>query len=285
MIWSFTKSSYESSISPWVRRWIGGTIFDRLIMITVPGVVWATFWFWVAVATRSFSAFVFFFFIFGLMPWYFWIVDMLLDHVRTRSDLDGFTLSEDVILATRCEYLGGHPELPHGRFAYLLLEGTRDDPNLTLGFPTSDGKVGDYFSMPLLDLAAASSQKIDSVSLAGDLASSFTSEMSANIKEGAGRFLKPERLSLVVDYEGPGASRYKVELTNFFRGNEEVRNWQNYLICSKAEAVAGVKPHQPWKSLKVLPAPPAPALLQEGSIDASGNGSQRPARRSAFARR
>ncbi len=63
-------------------------------------------------------------------------------HDQQRSKQSGkpgqghkYIHSDDVIMATRCEYQGGHPQLPHGRFAYLLLEGTREDPNITIGFP------------------------------------------------------------------------------------------------------------------------------------------------------
>jgi hypothetical protein len=207
---------------------------------------------------------------------------MIIDHFHVLGDLQKYASSDDVIMATRCEYQGGHPQLPHGRFAYLLLEGTREDPNITLGFPAPPGQTPDHFTMPLLDLVSMGETSRQHDSPAGDVVMNVIGEMTMNtsLKEAAGKFLRPERVTLVVQYQGAAGRKHDVEVTNFFHGNGEIRNWRNYLICAQAEADTGVVPFGPWKSLK-----PGMPTVEEVTSDGSGNGRERPVRRSAFARR
>jgi len=275
MIWWFTSTRHDLAIRSWVRQWVGGTMLDRWIQITIPGMVWFGFWFLVMLGAYSGAGDndgIFIFLWIGTLPWAFWILDAIIDHFHVQGDLTKYLASDDVILATRAEYVGGHPQLPHGRFAYLLLEGTREDPNLSLGFPTAPGKTPDHFVMPVLELTKTKPEKGNGASLAADMATA--------INESVGKMLRPDRVVLTVDYQGAASRKHKVEVTNFFHGNEEIRNWRNYLICAQAEADTGIVPFGPWKSLK-----PGLPTVEEVPSDYSRDGDQRPPRRSAFARR
>jgi hypothetical protein len=286
MIWWFTSTRHDLAIKSWVRQWIGGTMLDRWLQITLIGGVWFVFWnFWILLAIQGGSkagGVVLFLMFIASLPWWFWIADMIVDHFHVQADLQKYTGSDDVIMATRCEYQGGHPQLPHGRFAYLLLEGTREDPNITIGFPAPPGQTPDHFTMPLLDYAGSNQEKSQHESPIGEAVAGMIGEMTKNasLKEAAGKLLRPEKITLTVQYQGMAGRQHGVELVNFFNGNGEIRNWRNYLICAQAEADTGVVPFGPWKSLK-----PGLPTIQEVASDGAGNGSQRPVRRSAFARR
>lgn len=287
MVWWFTSTRHDLAIKSWVRQWIGGTMLDRWLQVTVPGSVWAGFWVIVAAVALHGSkngngSGGFIFFLMASLPWWFWIADMIVDHFHVQADLQKYTSADDVIMATRCEYQGGHPQLPHGRFAYLLLEGTRKDPNITLGFPAPPGQTPDHFSMPLLDLVSTKHDAHQHDSPAGDAVAGMIGEMTKNasLKEAAGKFLRPEKVTLTIQYQGTAGRKHEVEVTNFFHGNGEIRNWRNYLICAQAEADTGIVPFGPWKSLK-----PGLPVVEEVPSDYSRDGGQRPVRRSAFARR
>jgi hypothetical protein len=285
MVWWFTSTRHDLAINSWVREWIGGTMLDRWLQISVPGVIWFGFWFYLALAAYNGAGDnngVLVLMLFGALPWILWIVDAIVDHFHVQADLQKYTAADDVIMATRGEYQGGHPQLPHGRFAYLLLEGTREDPNLTLGFPAPPGQTPDHFTMPLLDFATTTESSKQHESPMGDAVANMIGEMSMNtaLKEAAGKFLRPERVTLVVRYQGAATRNHEVEVTNFFHGNGETRNWRNHMICAQAEADTGVVPFGPWKSLK-------PGLLpvEEVPSDFARDGRERQPRRSAFARR
>lgn len=286
MIWWFTSTRHDLAIKSWVRQWIGGTMLDRWLQITLIGGVWFVFWnFWILLAVQggdNAGGVVLLLMFIASLPWWFWIADMIVDHFHVQGDLQKYIHSDDVIMATRCEYQGGHPQLPHGRFAYLLLEGTREDPNITIGFPAPPGQEPDHFSMPLLDYAGSAQEKHLHDSPIGEAVAGMIGEMTKNasLKEAAGKLLRPEKITLTVLYQGLAGRKHEVELVNFFHGNGEIRNWRNYLICAQAEADTGVVPFGPWKSLK-----PGLPTIQEVASDGAGNGSQRPVRRSAFARR
>ncbi len=174
-----------------------------------------------------------------------------------------------VVLATRAEYVGGHPKLPHGRFCYLTLRGTQQNPMLTMEFPVQNAE-SHTFDVPLLDIAKTAHK--------AEAEQTLTGAVLASLNERAGRFFSGERVTLTVDYEGPGGRKHKVDLTSFFRGGDEVRNWRNYLVCAQAEADYGEKPFQPWKSL-------TPEPKEEKADDGDREGDKvQPARR-AFERR
>ncbi|MGB2713696.1 MAG: hypothetical protein WBC51_05925, partial [Vicinamibacterales bacterium] len=240
-------------------------LLDRLFYVLLFGMPWWIIWFLLGAAADSVATILFF----GSVPWLFLVLDTIIDSSHTNGDLRGLMAGDDVVLATRAEYVGGHPELPHGRFAYLTIRGDRENPMLTLTFPEQSGP-GRTFDVPLLDIGKTKPEATKEEGLADSIL--------ASLSEKPGRLFR-ERVTLVVDYQGPGGRKHKVELTSFFRGNDEIRNWRNYLVCAQAEADTGVTPYGPWKSLRPVPA------TEEAPDDASRDGSKlQPARR-AFERR
>ncbi|HXG37041.1 MAG TPA: hypothetical protein VNL15_08740 [Dehalococcoidia bacterium] len=266
MVWLWTKASHEASIKPLVRAWLRGSMLDRLLLISGPGIIWALVWGVLAYAADAAVLFG----IIGLAPWYFWLVDAVVDHYHTNGEIGRMMTAENTVLATRAEYVGGHPELPHGRFGYLAIQGYRENPMLRVVFPGQQGTDGTAFDIPLLDIAKTKPERErDGASAAALLAS---------LNEKIGGIFGLERITLNVDYEGSGGRKHRVELKSFYRGNDEIRNWRNYLVCAQAEAATGKKPFGPWKSLQASP----PEVASDGS---SGDGSKlQPARR-AFERR
>jgi hypothetical protein len=269
MIWRNTATNHNAAIGTFARQWLGGTMWDRLIMVSIAGGVWFVLLMFVALFAHS-PGVILLCFLASFAPWAFWLIDAKLEANYVAADVATFS-KEGAILATRCEYLGGHPQLPHGRFAYLTLEGTKQSPNLSLVFP---GTNPERFHLPLLDLTRTKPEKGSDASLAADLATA--------IHKDAGGLLRPQRLTLVVDYDGAAGRKHKVELTNFFHGNDEIRNWRNYLVCAQAEADTGVRPHEPWKDL-----PDGPAKTEESEIPHafSRNGHTEEQPSSAFGRR
>ncbi len=272
MVWWYTSTRHESSIGGFARNWIGGTLLDRFVTASMFGGVTLALAMGLGLLSRSPGMFAFLFLL-GTTPWWFWTWDAVIDHFHVQGDLAKYLAQDDVVLATRCEYIGGHPNLPHGRFAYLLLEGSRQNPNLSLGFPAPPGEPMTFFSMPVLDLDKTKAETDDAPSVAA--------AMLAGIHEKAGGLFKSEQTTLSVDYQGHAGRRHKVELTHFFGGSGEVRNWRNYLICAQAEADTGNKPYGPWKSLKDVP----PIIEEEVPLGFSRNGDEVRKPSSAFARR
>lgn len=240
---------------------------DRLIHTFVLGLPWWMFWGFVAAVTDSLEPL----FLFGWVPWLFWLVDAIVDRFHTNGDLSKLMSQDDVVLVTRSEYVGGHPQLPHGRFAYLTIKGERENPMLTLSFPGQEGE-DDSFHMPLLDISKTKPES--------EFEESLTASLLATLSERPGRWLSDERVTLHVEYHGPGGRKHDVELTSFFLGNDEIRNWRNYLVCAQAEADTGVTPFGPWKSLT-----PAATPEEVISHDGTGNGDKVPPSRRAFDRR
>jgi hypothetical protein len=277
MVWRYSAVRHLSSIGGFARWWLGGGLLDRFVVVTLLGWLWASFWFTFALMSQSPGFIIFVFLFICPVPWVLLLVDAWLDARTVQADIASFA-AQNVILATRCEYLGGHPQLPHGRFAYLTLEGTRQNPLLNLVFPRPHGLPWERFPLPLLDLKKTKPEKGSDDSLAADIA--------ASINKDVGRFLRPERLKLVIDYAGYGDRTHKVELTNFFRGNDEIRNWRNYLVCAQAESDTGVVPHEPWISLPNEPQAPSPhALVGAQLSDPARNGHEDRQPSSAFSRR
>lgn len=267
MIWWFSSTRHDMAIGSFARRWIAGGMLDRLIMLIIPASVWWFFTSFFFLDPDTFAIGL----LLGAFPWLFWVADAIVDHYHVKGDLAKYLSQDDVILATRCEYVGGHPQLPHGRFAYLLLEGTRQNPSLSVGFPAPPGQPIESLSMPVLDLNKTKPESQSEQSLAGSIL--------AALDEKAGKAFQSERVTLVVDYAGHAGRKHKVELTHFFHGNDEIRNWRNYLVCAQAEADTGIRPHEPWKSLKDVP------LVEEVTGGASRNGHENRKPSSAFARR
>lgn len=280
MIWRQTAPRHLASIGGFARYWLGGTLFDRLIPVTLIGWFWVALWLFIGMASRSVGG-VLFCLMIGTLPWVLLALDAIIDAQTVQGDIANFA-RDGAILATRCEYTGGHPELPHGRFAYLLLEGTRQNPNVTLVFPHLVGSPTERYRLPILDFNKTDPDRGSDASPAADIA--------AMVNPTAGRFLRPERLTLVVDYNGPGGRTYRVVLGNFFRGNNEIHNWRNYLVCAQAQSDGGAQPHEPWLSLPDEPedpenAPPPPTSKETLPHAFSRNGPEVEQRSSAFARR
>jgi hypothetical protein len=291
MIWRRTASNHLGAIGGFARQWLGGTMLDRLIPVTLIGWLWCALWLLLGLISQEPSVLLLLLLFVCPIPWGLWLLDALLDASQVKQDIAGFA-KEGAILATRCEYLGGHPQLPHGRFAYLLLEGTKQNPNLTIVFPAvlannngtpvpTEPMNAERFILPILDLGKMKPEKGSDASPAADLATA--------INAGAGRMLRPERLTFVVDYDGNGGRKHKVEFTNFFHGNNEIRNWQNYLVCAQAQADTGIEPHAPWVALPNDPTPTSDLLTTTKELEAehafSGNGHEERKPSSAFTRR
>ena len=282
MIWRRTATDHLAAIGSFPRQWLGGSLLDRLIPVTIVGWFWCFAVGFVGLLSADFNIFFVCVFILGPIPWGLWLLDAFMDGSQVKQDTATF-LAEGAILATRCEYLGGHPQLPHGRFAYLLLEGTKQNPSLTIIFPTvpQPGSLptnAERFILPILDLGKMKHENGSDASPAADLITAINSS--------AGRMLRPEQLTFVVDYDGAGGRKHKVEFTNFFHGNNEIRNWQNHLVCAQAQADTGIEPHAPWVTLRDDPnAVLANTQELELSDAFSRNGHEEREASSAFSRR
>ena len=263
MVWWYASTRHELAISPWVRTWLRASFIDRFFLTFVIGLPWWMFWGFFSILAGNANALG----LLGWVPWIFWVADTIVDHYHTNGDITNLMTQPHVVLATRAEYVGGHPLLPHGRFCYLALRGTQENPMLTMEFPNQNAEA-DRFDVPLLDIAKTTPK--------AEPEQTITGSILASLNERAGRFLSGERVTLTVDYQGPGGRKHKVDLTSFFRGGDEVRNWRNYLVCAQAEADTGTTPFGPWKSLK-------PAEVKADDGDRQGDKVQ-PARR-AFERR
>jgi hypothetical protein len=167
----------------------------------------------------------------------FFIVDLIWDGIVTRSVLRNFASKPDIILSTRGEYVGGHPELPDSRFIYLTIGGRKESPNLSLVLPGLQGKE---FNIPLIDITSTKSGIDEKFGQPGGFNIWLTS-ITPSVWKG-------HRSVLNVEYTNSGR-KYLVETGSFLRGNDEVQKWKNYLTCAQAEADTGIKPYGNWKSL------------------------------------
>lgn len=276
MIWWFTARSHEASISPWVRNWIRSSMVNRLFALAPLAIGWWIAWALIAAIAESSELFGFM----AILPFIFWLADGFVDARVTSGQIKTLMERPDVVLATRSEYIGGHPRLPHGRFAYLTLAGTREDPALTLLFPGNEQTPDELFEVPLLDI-----DKHEAKSEEGE---SPAAELLASLSEKPGKMFAEERVTLNVRYQGLAGRKHMVELSSFYHGGDEVRNWRNYLVCAQAEADTGITPRLPWKSLQsAIIANTVP--LEEVSFghgsNGTGNGSKEYSSRSAFDRR
>jgi len=285
MIWRRSATNHLAAIGGFPRQWLGWGMLDRLIPVTFLGWLWVVLVGFLGLASQNINVLLFCFFILGPIPWLLWLLDAVMDGSQVKQDIASLA-RDGAILATRCEYLGGHPQLPHGRFIYLTLEGTKQNPSLAIVLPTvlQSGLASmsaERFILPVLDLGKMKPEKGSDASPAADLATA--------INASAGRMLRPERLTFVVDYDGEGGRKHKVEFTNFFNGNNEIRNWQNYLVCAQAQADSGIEPHKPWMALPDDPTPRSDLLATTKELEAvdgiSGNGHEERKPSSAFTRR
>ena len=175
------------------------------------------------------------------LAWPLWIADLVVEKLVTRRDIQKLTTSPAVVLATRGEYIGGHPKLPHGRFVYLTVSGRLESPHLTIMLPGGEGRSANAFTMPVLDVGKTTEKKEKD----GD-----ETTLSVGVSFLTFRFkLLGERAVLNVEYFGQAGRKRRVELTNFLSGNGEVQTWRNYIVCIQGEADTGETPYGPWKSL------------------------------------
>jgi hypothetical protein len=273
MVWWFTATRHNLAITPWVRAWVKGSFIDRFFLTAFTiGVPWWFFWFAISLASGNFGILL----VLGWLPWLFWLLDAAVDYLHTNGDLDRFMRRTSVALATRAEYVGGHPRLPHGRFVYLLLRGILERPVLTLSLPHPLGEPDD-FDIPLLDIKEMSPDRGQG---RPSITESVIASLPKDVKESLGSAFAVEDVALKVSYQGLGGRAHTVQLASFFRGTNEIHNWCNYLICAQAQADTGAEPFGPWKTLQ-----PAPRREEVMVDDASWDGSKvRPIRR-AFERR
>lgn len=250
MIWYLTKGSHKWSIHPLVRAWLRAGGLARFIVIVVASVGLAL------LSSPVFGALALIFgngkfsqFIRGLPSiliwgaWIFWVIDTYMENRTTRGDVKVLLASPNVVLATRGEYIGGHPQLPHGRFVYLTLGGTRENPQLSMVLPGAGGKSDDSFAMPVLDLQKTT-QKLEKT---GDETTVNVTLASVTFRA---KFLG-EQATLNVEYIGQAGRKQGVEITRFLFGNGEIQTWRNYIVCIQAEADTGKPPYGPWKTLPV----------------------------------
>ncbi len=136
MVWAFTKNHHAVSCDLLVRWWIRtGFIKKFLLSIIFFVITLAIVGMLIAATTPSSfglrsggsSPFMIFIIVPFLLP-LFVIIDAAIDRGATKAELQELMNRPDVARATRAEYIGGHPKLPHGRFAYLLLEGSFESP-------------------------------------------------------------------------------------------------------------------------------------------------------------
>lgn len=184
-----------------------------------------------------FFEFIFLIFVFALSI--FFIIDLIWDFLGTRRDLANIAFRDDVILATRGEYIGGHPVLPHSRFVYLIISGTQKDPYLGIILPSF--RPVEY-KIPLIDITTAKTSIDDKFGKPGFF-NLFLTSITPSIWKG-------QRSVINIEYSLSGR-KYIVEVGSFIRGNDEVQMWKNYLICARAEADTGKKPYGQWKSLPI----------------------------------
>ncbi len=184
---------------------------------------------------------IFFEVIFTIAVWaftIFFVIDIIWDFIATRRDLRSFTAKNNVILATRGEYVGGYPQLPHSRFVYLVISGIQKNPHLGIILPGSQNKE---FRVPLLDVTDTKSGTDDKFGKPAGILNISLTGITPSIWKG-------HRAILSVEYTSAGR-KYQIELGSFLRGNDEVQQWKNFLTSTQSEADTGKVPYGPWKSL------------------------------------
>jgi len=222
------------------RALSGMALSDSLLGSVVSGSVTAGLRFVLGLLNFISGVTIFFevvFVIFALGLSLFFVIDLIWDFLGTRRDLANIAFRDDVILATRGEYIGGHPNLPHARFVYLVISGTQSDPYVGIMLPSF--RPVEY-KIPLIDVTGAKSSIDDKFGKPGAF-NFFLTSITPSIWKGY-------RSVINIEYTSSGR-KYIVEIGSFIRGNDEVQMWKNYLICAQSEADTGEKPYGQWKSL------------------------------------
>jgi len=238
MLWTLTKNSHNASTVRIVRWWLRMTVFEKFIIA-------------IGISAMSFLvSFLVFFsevarWLSGFLPKFafaffiFFIVDFIWDAIANSLELSRMVERKDVLLSTRCEYIGGHPELPDSRFVYLVLGGTRAKPLLSIILNRFNEQK---FYINLIDVTETKSAVDNKFGSPGGF-NIFMTSTTPSIWKG-------NRSVLNIEYSHAGR-KYKVEFSSFLRGNDEVQLWKNYIACMMAEGDTGIKPYGDWKSLPV----------------------------------
>ena len=239
MIWQLTKSNHKWAIHPLVRAWLRAGRMTRFLVIVAISAFLSVIGMLLNFGDSEFldglSV------LLGWIAWIFWIVDAYMDKRTTQHDLRKLLSSPNVALATRGEYIGGHPRLPHGRFVYLTLGGVLENPQLNILLPQGGDKEPMAFSVPVLDLQKAT----QSLERTGTEASVGVTLASVTFRS---KFLGEQAL-LNIEYIAQAGRKQRVELSHFLDGAAEVQNWRNFVVCIQAQADTGQPPYGPWKSL------------------------------------
>ena len=258
MIWYLFKSGHNMAIHPRIRAWLRsgliGKILTTLVVLFFLGGLWEIL---NILALLTISSRNYFepaqFNLFGFLAkvvvfcavlvFLFPFLDNYIDTRVTRNEIKRMESSRDVMLATRGEYIGGHPMLPHGRFVYLTLGGTLQDPQLKIILPQPVEKGDKVFSMPVLDVEKTQ----EKIGEAMEEVKTTVSLASVSLET---QFIGP-RSVLQVEYIGKQGRRHQVEFGHFFYGDGEVQDWRNHIVCIQSQAETGDRPYGPWKDLPV----------------------------------
>lgn len=282
MIWWLSVHNHNFAIDPWVRfytrRLLARPLFAFLSSALIGVVMGGLFAIGNAVDHTSpdkQQASLYSFFV--SLPWLFMGIDVVFENRLVSRHLKRYRSDGRVTLATRAEYLGGHPELPHGRFVYVTVDGWRSQPRLSLRLrpgPVSRDDVPQLRSfrkeIPLRDVERAVDARLH--------------EEVAALLQSRPRGLFGSELGLEIRYNGPASRRYLVELGHFAEGETGLRQLRNFVVCHQAEAEAAVEPLPPWKKLTEQP-PASSEPAREVSDGHAGQGPAQQRRRPAFTRR
>ena len=136
MVWAFTKNHHAVSCDLLVRWWIR-TGFIKKFLLSIPffiitfvlvlALIMATTPASFGLRSGGSSPFMIFIIVPFLLP-LFVILDAAIDFGATKAELQELMNKQNVALATRAEYIGGHHKLPRDRFVYLLLVAAMNHP-------------------------------------------------------------------------------------------------------------------------------------------------------------
>lgn len=236
MIWTFTKNSHNASTLRVVRWWLRMNTFEKFLIslgIAILSILLSLLVLFSQPA-RWLSEFLS---KFAIVFFGFFVVDLIWDSIESSIELSDMYERRDIVLSTRCEYIGGHPELAESRFVYLVLGGTRENPVLSIILNKIDGPK---FFINLIDITDTKSGVDDKFGRPLNF-NIFMTSTTPSIWKGS-------RSVLNVEYTSAGR-KYRVEFSSFLRGNDEVQLWKNYITCMMAEADTGKAPYGDWKSL------------------------------------
>jgi len=122
-------ASHQLSIKSRVRWWLRMTTLERFLLMIPVAFVHISISGFLALDFMGFlpSLLKLFGILYSIFAWAFYVfffVDLISNSFKISGDLEILKSRRDVILATRGEYIGGHPKLPHSRFLYLTIGGT-----------------------------------------------------------------------------------------------------------------------------------------------------------------